>query len=503
MLLLGLRDDLREAVCRIRRNPRISLVATGTLALGIGAATAIFTIAHTYLMAAPPFRESNRMVTVYGWRDSRGRQGVSGEDFIDYLREPNLFESGTLTGYGEISWTGQSLPGFDGAEVLRGYLVTPDYFRVMDHPMAAGRGFLPGEEKAVVISYGLWQRRFGGRGDVIGQTMLLNGSPHALVGVAGRGFLTYEGYEVVAWVPISPATQWRSSRQYDCYARLAAGATLEQAQERLDVLSRRLAEAYPATNANYRAKVEPFLGEMRREARPALLALVGAVLCLLLIAAANVASLLLARAAAQGREMAIRVALGASRFRLSRMVFAESVLLALTASIGGAGLGAGLISGLRALIPASLAMGWAFALDVRVFAATFLLSTLAGLVAGTAPAFQSFEWLRTASGQRFRTVVCCVASRPPKSRWRWCWPLARGCLAKASSKWSSALSATVPTLYWACGCDSTAIAIRASISVPPIGVSSWSAPQPSRALPSPRSSPIFRWAGNTAAVRSR
>lgn len=148
MHLLGLRDDLREALRRIRRNPRMSLVAAATMALGIGASAAIFTIAHTCLMAPPPFRQPDRIVYVYGWSDSRGRQGVSGEDFMDYVKERNLFEAGTLTGYGEFSWTGQSLPGFDGAEVLRGSVVTSGYFRVMDQPMAAGRGFLPGEENA-------------------------------------------------------------------------------------------------------------------------------------------------------------------------------------------------------------------------------------------------------------------------------------------------------------------------------------------------------------------
>jgi hypothetical protein len=196
MFLLSLRDDLREAVRRIRRNPRISFVATATLALGIGTATAIFTIAHTLLLADPPFREPDRIVNLHGWRDDRGRQGTSGEDFLDYLKEPSLFESGSLVGYGEFSWTGQSLPGFDGAEVLRGYVVTSDYFRVLDHPMAAGRGFHPDEIQAVVLSYGLWQRRFGGRADIIGQTLTLNRRPHTVVGVAGRGFVTYGSYEV-------------------------------------------------------------------------------------------------------------------------------------------------------------------------------------------------------------------------------------------------------------------------------------------------------------------
>ena len=230
MSLVGLRDDLRYAVRRISRNRRGSFMAVCTLGLGIGAAVAIFTSAHGFLLVPPPFRAPERMVEIHGPRTSWGWRGVSGADFLDYLKEPGLLDSGTLTGYAEFSWTGQSLPGFDGSEVLRGLVVSADYFRVMDHPMVAGRGFGTGERDSVVISHGLWQRRFGGRGDILGQSLTLNGKPHTVVGVAGRGFLTYESYDVQAWAPISPETQWRDSRQYSCYARLAPGVSLEQAR---------------------------------------------------------------------------------------------------------------------------------------------------------------------------------------------------------------------------------------------------------------------------------
>jgi predicted permease len=366
-------------------------MAVCTLGLGIGAAVAIFTIAHGFLLAPPPFRAPERMVEIHGPRTSWGWKGVSGADFLDYLKEPGLLDSGTLTGYAEFSWTGQSLPGFDGSEVLRGLVVSADYFRVMDHPMVAGRGFGTGERDSVVISHGLWQRRLGGRGDIIGQSLTLNGKPHTVVGVAGRGFLTYESYDVQAWAPISPETQWRDSRQYSCYARLAPGVSLEQARPRLDALSRRLSEAYPATNAKYSAQLEPFLGDMRRKGRPAMLALSGAVLCLLLIAIANVTSLLLARATGQAREMAIRAALGASRARLYRLVIAESCVLALVAGVAGVALGGWLIAGLRALVPVTMAMDWVFSVDSRVFAMTLLISLVCGLLVGVAPALECFR----------------------------------------------------------------------------------------------------------------
>ena len=390
-----IRDDLREALRRVRRNPRTSLLAAATLALGIGAGTAVFTIAHTLLMAPPPFRDPGRLVTLEGLRD-RSSVGLSGADFADYQRQPALFEAMTLPSYAEFNWTGQSLPGFDGAEVLRGLIVSADYFRVLDQPMAAGRGFLPGEDQpgrdpVVVIAYGLWQRRFGGRPDIVGQTLTLDGKVRTVVGVAGPRFLTYERYEVTAWVPYFPGTRSRQSRGWDCIARLAPGITLAQAQQRLDTLNLQLAEAYPDSNKGYTARLDPLLKQTRDEARPGLLALIGAVTCLLLIAAANVASLLLARASAQAREMAIRVALGAGRMRLYRMVLAESLLLGLIAMAGGALIGVGLIRALSALMPASFALDWMFAIDWRVFAAAFLLSAAAGTLAGLAPAFESFR----------------------------------------------------------------------------------------------------------------
>jgi predicted permease len=392
-MLLSLRDDLREGLRRVRRNPRLTLLAVGTLALGIGAATAVFTMAHTVLYAPPPFREPDRLVYLTG-RTPGWTGGVSNADLADYRREPGLFDAATLADYEEFSWTGQSLPGFDGSEVLRGLVVTDEYFRVFDQPMAIGRGFTADEGRPgrspVVISYSLWQRRFGGRPDLVGQTMTLDGEAHTIVGVTGPRFLTYERYEVLAWVTFQPSTA-RRAHQYDCYARLGWGVSIEQAQRRLDVLSARLARAFPDSNKDYSVSATPLLAELHEQARPAFIALVGAVACLLLIAAANVASLLLARATAEAREMAIRAALGAGRLRLFRMMVAQSLVLALIASAGGALIGAWLLAAARAFTPASLQLDWAFGIDGRVFVVAFLVSAIAGLAAGLAPAFESFR----------------------------------------------------------------------------------------------------------------
>ena len=394
-MLLPFRDDVGEALRRIRRNPRLSLLAAGTLALGIGAATSVFTLAHAVLMAPPPFADPDRIVSLAGLHKGR-ETGVSGADFLDYQGEAGLFESVTLASYAEFSWTGQSLPGFDGAEVLRGLVVTADYFKVFELPMAAGRGFLPGEDQpgpaaATVISHSLWQRRFGGRHDVIGHTITLNGEPRVVVGVAGPKFLAYQSYEVVAWVPFRPSAEWRDSRQYSCFARLARDLTMEGAGRRLDAVASRLAAAFPSTNGGYTVRIEPLLTELRDQTRPALLALAGAVICLLLVASANVAALLLARATSEVREMTIRTALGAGRLRLLRMVLAQSILLALFAGVGGAVAGAWLLAGMRALVPPSVQFDWAFVIDARVFVAAFLVASVAGLAAGVAPAFETFR----------------------------------------------------------------------------------------------------------------
>jgi hypothetical protein len=213
-MLPSLREDLLEGLRRVRRNPRLTLLAVGTLALGVGAATAVCTMAHTVLFAPPPFRDPGRLVYLRG-RTPGWTMGVSSADLADYRREPGLLEAGTLASYAEFSWTGQSLPGFDGSEVLRGLVVTDEYFRVFDQPMALGRGFTADEGRpgasSVVISYALWQRRFGGRPDVVGGTVTLDGRLHTVVGVTGPHFLTYERYEVLAWVPLQPSTQRRAT----------------------------------------------------------------------------------------------------------------------------------------------------------------------------------------------------------------------------------------------------------------------------------------------------
>jgi predicted permease len=408
-MLLGWKDDIREAARRVGRNPRTSILAVATLALGIGSAAGVFTVAHTVLLAPPPYRDSGRIVEIAGRQGDDRDAGVSPADLADFKRE-GLFEAATLTTYGEFSWTGQSLPGFDGSEVLRGLLVSADYFRVLDRPMAAGRGFARGEDErprnqVAVLSYPLWQRRFAGRSDVIGRTITLNGSTVTVVGVAARDFLSFENYDVSVWMPLDGAKWPRNNRAYSV-ARLAPGVTVESADLRLKAVSARLAAAYPATNRNYAAAVEPMFERVHRQVRAPVMALGIAVLCLLAIAAMNVASLLLARATTQSREMAIRAALGAGRARLYRMVLAESTILGLAAGVGGAMIGAWMVEGLKSMVPESLQVGWMFTVDARIFCSP----PARGWRPESLPPSRVFHWQWAAFGRSRDGTGCYAAS---------------------------------------------------------------------------------------------
>lgn len=398
-MFLALRDDTREALRRIGRDRRLTLLAVVTLALGIGAATAVFTVAHTILYAAPPFRDSDRIVSLDGRTPrSDSSAGASYGDLVHYAAD-RAVTAAALVGYTEVTWTGQSVSGFDGAEVLRGLEVTPDYFRVFDHRMALGRGFAREEgmsgHDAVVISHSLWQLRFGGRADIIGQTMTLDGKQHTIVGVAGASFLAYRSYDVLVWLPFVPSATDHADRGWACFARLAPGVSLDEAQSRIDALTSRIAREmagpYRDYYKDYRVIVKPLLADAAKQARPALLALAGAVLCLLLVAAANVASLLLARATTSAREMSIRAALGAGRLRLFRLMLAEGVVLALLACAGGALIGVSILETARRLLPVSAQLKWAFAVDARVLAVAFFVSVFGGVAAGLAPASQTFR----------------------------------------------------------------------------------------------------------------
>jgi putative ABC transport system permease protein len=393
-----LMQDLRYGVRVLAKSPGFTAVAVLTLALGIGANTAIFSVVNAALLRPLPYRDPSGIMLLWGADRATGaeRGQVSATDVADWRAQARSFEA--VATYGD--WRPLLAEGSGEAERLPAAQVGEGYFDVMKGQPLLGRAFLPEEQEdgkdfVVVLGHGLWQRRFGGDPSVIGRAIRLNGRPHTVVGVMPPDFtslpagLLQEPAELYRPVSEQPAEAERGSRHLRAIARLKPGVTLEHAQAEMTAIARRIEEAHPAMNTNYGVRVEPLREDLVGKVRPALLLLFGAVGCVLLIACANVGNLLLARAGTRRREIAIRAALGAGRWRIVRQLLTESLLLSLTGGVLGllvAAWGTGVVEsvGLQ-LVP------WLgrVEMDGRILAFTFGVSVLTGIVFGLAPALQA------------------------------------------------------------------------------------------------------------------
>jgi predicted permease len=388
-------QDFRHAVRSLRKSPGFTLAVVITLALGIGACTTIFGAVDAVLLRSLPFRDLDRLMVVSVISEQCEACDNSTAGHYLALRErTRAFAS--LAGYG--SWSG-TLEGREQAEHVNGVTVTPGFFSTLGVTPAVGRTFEVDSasvalEHEVVIGDALFRTRFGGDPSVVGSTITLSGLPYTVVGVMPPGFEFPTSNDL--WLPLTfdaSSVSDLSSHWLRVIGRLAPGVSVVQLQRELDALSATLEESYPDQARGWRIVSEPLSNSVLHEVRPFFTLLMGAALSVMLIVCANVANLLLARTSARERELAVRSALGAGRWRLARYLLIESIVLALLGATGGALLAWWSVPLLRGSVPPSLIRyvpGWsALAMNERALGFAVLLAILSAFIFGALPALRA------------------------------------------------------------------------------------------------------------------
>jgi len=384
--------DVRFGLRMLLKTPGFTVVAVATLGLSIGANTAIFSLVNGVLLRPLPFPDAERIIYIEGKNPAAGisESNISYLDFTNWSQQTDLFAS--TAAY----WTGEAHLGADGEEPERVPRagVTTGFFSVLGVQPALGRTFVPEDDKGwpqtvAIISHGLWKRRFGSDPAIVGKQVQMSSMPLTIIGVTPPGFEYPEQTQI--WVPsaVNLSDEPRDNRVWSAIARLNPGVDLKQAQIRLSAVNARLDKQFHETNKGWDVVLSTLQERLVREVKPSLLALLGAVGFVLLIACANVANLLLARSAARQKEIAIRAAMGASRARVLRQMLTESILLSAIGGVAGLLLSIWLTDVLMSMLPEGAPRLEQVGIDYRVLTFALGVSALTGILFGIVPALQA------------------------------------------------------------------------------------------------------------------
>jgi putative ABC transport system permease protein len=387
-------QDLKYAFRMLTKSPGFAIIAILTLALGIGANTAIFSVVYGALLAPLPYHDSSRIIVLNETTPKVGTVSVSYPNFMTWREASHAFSQMAAVHQASFNLSGVSQP-----ESISGEAVSPNFLSLLGVRPVLGRDFSPTEENSgaapvVLLSYSLWQSHLGADPAAIGRTIALDGRSYAIIGVLPPNFRSIDKTDVLepvgVWATDNPAVTQREERgDTSVIGKLAKGVTLAQATTEMNGIAARLAEEYPASNDQFGIALKPIRSAFVGDSRVEILVLFGAVMFVLLIACANVANLFLVRGASRTREMALRIAFGASRGRIIRQMLTESFVLAFLGGILGVALAEGGIVGLTALIPVNALGGATVSLNGAVLSFTAGVVVLAAFIFGLAPAMHS------------------------------------------------------------------------------------------------------------------
>src|SRR5271169_6251280 len=384
-------QDIRFALRVFLKNPGFVSIAILTLALGIGANTAIFSIVNAVLLRPLPFKNSAQLVRLRETYKAVGNVSVSYPDFLDWRQQSDSFAAMSVINNVNFNLSGVAQP-----DSIDGYAVSPNFLALLGVRPVLGRDLLPSEERpgtapVILLSYQLWQSHLGGDPGVIGRSITLDGRSFSIVGILPPTFRFLDRSDVLVPIGVYAAdyTDRAERGNMDVVGRLSSGVALSQAAVEMETIAARIAAQYPQSNHGFGAHLESFREAFTGDTRLAVLVLFGAVVFVLMIACVNVANLFLVRGAARAREIALRLAFGASRGRVVRQMLTESLLLAFCGGVLGIILGAWGISALRYLLPADSLQTMGVRMDLSVFLFAASIVVLVAFAFGLIPALHA------------------------------------------------------------------------------------------------------------------